>query len=314
MLPDKTKKEFEKKHYGLFGEAGVEICEWTKKCLKGEGACYKNKFYGVNTHRCVQFSPLVAVCNQNCVFCWRPNEEMQKDMESKVEEPEKIVEGLLPIRKKLLMGFKGNPAVSKEVFEEAVNPDHYAISLSGEPTIYPKIISLIDNLCKTARTVFLVTNGSNPEVLENLKPHKNFQLYISCNAPNEEMFLKICRPSKKGAWKRFLGSLDAMSNFRGRRVLRMTFIRGLNDDPKFLPDYQKLIEGSGADFVEVKSFMSIGYSRKRLSYDKMLSFRETQDIAKKLLDGIDYRYEDEQPISRIVLLKNKKSKVNNHFK
>ena len=239
---------------------------------------------------------------------------MYKTLEGEIDSPKEIIEKLIAARNKLIMGFKGNPDVPSDIFKEAIEPDHFAISLSGEPTLYSKIIEMIDYLCKSARSVFLVTNGSSPEILRKLKPHKNFQLYISCNAPNEELFNETCRPSQKDAWKKFLESLDAMREFKGRRVLRMTFIRGLNDDKRFVPDYQELIKKSGADFVEVKSFMSIGYSRKRLAYEKMLSFKEIQDISKRLLEGIDYKYEDEQAISRIVLLKNKGSKVENHFK
>lgn len=313
MLSPKIRKEFEKKSYGLFNHSGIEICEWTRKALKGEGVCYKSKFYNVNTHQCMQFSPTVAHCNQNCLFCWRPNEVMYQILEGKVDSPEEIVEKLLPLRSKLLMGFKGNEKVPREVFGESLVPNHFAISLSGEPTLYPRLIELIDYLCKRARSVFLVTNGSSPETIRKLKPHKNFQLYISCNAPNKELFRKICRPISGKGWETFLKSLDAMKKFKGRRVLRLTFIRGLNDSPELIREYQVLIRRSGADFIEVKSFMSIGYSRRRLPYETMLSFPEVKEIAERLLKGINYRYENEQVISRIVLLKNKNSKVKNWF-
>ncbi|MGC9310195.1 MAG: radical SAM protein, partial [Candidatus Aenigmatarchaeota archaeon] len=218
MLPEKIQKELIKKHYGLFNHSGVEICEWNKKALRGEGACYKEKFYNVHCHRCMQFSPAVAHCNQNCLFCWRPNEVMFKSFvgEEKVDEPEVIVENLIKARKKLLMGFGGNDMVTAEKFKEATEPDHFACSLSGEPTIYPKIIELFDYLCGRARTVFLVTNGTRPEVLRKLKPHKNFQFYLSCNAPNEALYKKICRPAAGTGWKDFLGGLDAMRDFKGR--------------------------------------------------------------------------------------------------
>jgi len=313
MLSSEVKGELEKKSYGIFNHSGVEICEWTKKALRNEGTCYKSKFYNVHTHRCMQFSPTVAHCNQNCLFCWRPNEMMYQRLEGEINSPEEIIEKLVPLRNKLLMGFKGNEKVPREVFREALVPDHFAISLSGEPTLYSMIIDMIDYLCKRARSVFLVTNGSSPEVLRKLKPHKNFQLYISCNAPNEEVFRKICRPISGLAWEKFLESLDAMRDFKGRRVLRLTFIRDMNDSPELVHDYRELIKRSGADFVEVKSFMSIGYSRKRLPYEKMLSFPEVKEIAERLLKGIDYKYENEQVISRIVLLKRKGSRVRNWF-
>jgi tRNA wybutosine-synthesizing protein 1 len=310
-LNESVQKELEKKRYGIYNHSGVEICEWNRKALRGEGDCYKAKFYNAHTSRCMQFSPAVAHCNQNCLFCWRPNEVMCPSLKGVVDDPKEIVENLIEARKKQLMGFGGNSAVPEERFIESLEPDHFAISLSGEPTLYPKIIGLIEFLCKRARSVFLVTNGTRPDILGQLRPHNNFQIYISCNAPNEEIYKEICRPAKGTSWEDFLGGLDAMREFLGRTVLRMTFIRGLNDRSELIPEYQKLIERSGADFIEVKSFMSLGYARKRLEYGKMLYFDEIREIAEKLLEGINYRYEDEHKPSRIVLLKRKDSNKDN---
>ena len=43
------------------------------------------------------------------------------------------------------------------------------------------------------------------------------------------------------------------------RVIRLTLIKGLNDSEAAIPDYAALIERSEADFIEVKSYMALGF-------------------------------------------------------
>jgi len=51
-------------------------------------------------------------------------------------------------QRKLLSGFKGNEKINMEKWKEAQNPDQFAISLIGEPTLYPKLAELILELRK----------------------------------------------------------------------------------------------------------------------------------------------------------------------
>ena len=312
MISENLKRELEKKHYKLFNHSGVQICEWTKKSLRGEGVCYKEKFYGINCHRCMQFSPSVVFCNLRCLFCWCPNELFINKFPEKIDEPEEIVKNLIEQRKKLLSGFGGS-VKNKKKFEESLEPNHFAISLSGEPTLYKKIVELVDYLTERARTVFLVTNGINPDILPKLKKKKNFQLYLSLSAPEKEKFEKICRPTEKNLWDKFNKSLEIINKFKGRRVVRLTLIKGLNDSDEDLKGFLKLIEKGNPDFVEVKSYMSLGYSKKRLGDEKMPDFEEVKKFALKISKKSNYKYEDESKDSRIVLLKNKDSKVINKF-
>ncbi len=312
MLNEKLRKELEKKHYKIFNHSGVQICEWTKRSLRGEGFCYKEKFYGIDCHRCMQFSPSVVFCNLRCLFCWSPNELFRNKIPEEIDKPGEIVEKLIEQRKKLLSGFGGSISDKKKL-KEALEPNHFAISLSGEPTLYPKLIELIDYLTNKGRTVFLVTNGTRPDVLSLLKPKKNFQLYISLNAPNEEKFLEICRPIGENAWNKFNESLEIMHSFKGRRILRLTLIKGLNNSSEDIKGYLKLIEKGNPDFVEVKAFMSLGYSKKRLGDEKMPDFEEIKKFALEISKKSNYKFEDRSENSRIVLLKNKDSKVVNKF-
>jgi tRNA wybutosine-synthesizing protein 1 len=162
MINKDALDDLKHKHYGLFGShSAVEICEWNKKVLRGEGSCYKQKFYNIDCHRCAQITPAVLWCQQNCIYCWRPADYMRDSkMPIKIDEPEQIIEGLFKERIKLLSGFGGYPNIDEKLFEEAKIPSHVAISLAGEATIYPKLPELIKylNKKKEIKTIFLVTN------------------------------------------------------------------------------------------------------------------------------------------------------------
>jgi len=315
-IPEDLARKLRKAHYGVYNHSTVEICHWTKKSLKNEGDCYKKIFYGIDTHRCVQFSPAGMICNMKCIFCWRPAEFMERISMSpdEVDDPEELMEGILRERRRLLSGYPGNPKVDMRKYREALAPNHYAISLSGEPTLYPKLPELIKYLRSRplTRSIFLVTNGVVPEMLERLMNEDALptQLYISMNAPNERLFRAINRPLVRNAWRLWLRSLDLMAEMKTRTVIRFTLIRGLNSDEKYMQQYAELIRRANPHFVEIKSYMHLGYSTRRLKAENMLDHSEIKEYAEKLLRYLpEFSYMDEHPPSRIVVLQNEERKV-----
>ncbi|MEM2121080.1 MAG: 4-demethylwyosine synthase TYW1 [Candidatus Woesearchaeota archaeon] len=300
------KKTLTKQHYGIVGNhSAVKICEWTKKSLLDKDFCYKQKFYGIRSHLCCQMSPALGFCSNKCLFCWRAIEyTLDNKMNFKVDNPEEIIKGCIEAQRKLLSGFGGNPKVNKKKFFEAQEPMHFAISLTGEPTIYPKLDLLIKKLHSLGKTTFLVTNGLYPKALKNLdeKDALPTQLYISLTAPDEKTYFKVDRPVFKDAWKRLNKSLEFMSSVKGktRTVVRMTVIRGIN---MFNPEgYALLLKKANPDFLEVKAYMHVGFSRNRLKIQNMPTHKEVKEFGINIGGLIDYKIVDEKENSRVVLL------------
>ncbi len=315
-LPDHITKSLEKKHYGVYGHSAVQICGWTKKSLTGKGVCYKEKFYGIECHNCMEFSPAVMWCQQNCSFCWRPMEFMKniEINENEVDDFKDIVDNLLIKRRKLLSGFGGHPTVDMKKLKEANDPTHYAISLSGEPTMYPhldKIVEYLKTIPKT-KSIFIVTNAQIPEFFEKLEKNTNAlptQLYISLDSPNEAVFKKVNMSLYKDAWQRLHKSLEIFSKLQTRRLLRFTLIKGVNDLEEQFCGYQKLIEIGKPDFLELKGFVYIGMARKRHTKEQSPTYLEVESYAQKLADYLgNYTYVTSAPNSLICLLKRNDSK------
>lgn len=284
------------KGYQVVGRhSAVKTCFWLKKSLKDEGYCYKQKFYGVSSHRCLQMTPAL-MCNQFCIHCWRPLELLKKF--EGWDEPDFIVEKSIKAQHRLLSGFHGNKKVNKFKLKEAYEPNQAAISLVGEPTLYPKLPELIEEFKRRRFTTFLVTNGTNPDVLELCNPT---QLYISLTAYDESTHLAFNRP-QRSLWDRVLKSLEVMAKSDCRTVMRLTLIKGFNMDKKALGEFSKLIEKAEPKFIEAKAYMHIGYSRYRLKVENMPSHREIKEFAEELAKISGYDVVDESELSRVVLL------------
>jgi len=324
MIPEEVKKVLKKQHYEIVGKhSAVQTCRWTKKSIRDEGVCYKEKFYGIESHRCCQMTPAVMWCPNKCLHCWRAIELTLGDKLESSDSPSEIIDGCIKAQRKLLQGFKILPTTTKKMskanmkkWEEAQEPMQFAISLSGEPTIYNKIGELIEELKKRGKTSFLVTNGLYPEKIKELIDKKQLptQLYVSVNAPNKKLYDEFHRSSKKDAWEKLNETLELFSGLKGTRtVFRMNLVRDLNMSDEHVKEYAELIKKSKPLFVEIKGFMSVGYARERLGYEKMPDDKEMLEFCKKLAKETGLKLLDSHERSRaFVLGKSKKDlKINN---
>jgi tRNA wybutosine-synthesizing protein 1 len=217
---------------------------------------------------------------------------------------------LMAERKKLINGFYGNPKNNKKKLDESLLPAHYAISLSGEPTMYPKLPQLIKYLrsLKATKSIFLVTNGQEPDMLRRLAAEDGLptQIYLSTNAPNKKTFYQINRPRHRDAWERWWESLRLLATLNTRTVLRMTMIKGYNDSYDFAREFAEMMVQGNPHFIELKSYMHIGMSTQRLEQDNMLEMHEIRSFAAKLCAKMhSFQIMDESEVSRVVVLQNK---------
>ncbi len=279
--------------YHLVGGGAVKPCMWLRRSMRGGDQCYKHHFYGISSHRCVQMTPTLQ-CNHLCLHCWRPIDDPQPEKEPM--EPAALLEGILAGQNKFLSGYGGAETTDPARLAEAREPKHVALSLMGEPTLYPYLSELLGLIRRRGMTSFLVSNATHPEVLADLRPT---QLYLSINAPDEEMYRHVCRPAAD-LWPKILESLEGLRDHRCRSVIRMTVARGLNMvRPE---DYARLIAGAEPDFVEVKAYMHLGRSRDRLTREAMPSHAEILDVSRAVGRALSYDLEADVPLSRVALL------------
>jgi tRNA wybutosine-synthesizing protein 1 len=246
----------------------------------------------------MEMTPALIWCTHKCQFCWRPLEYTVCG-EPEADDPEEIIDGCIRARHSLLTGFKGNPNVEKNMWEEAIKPTNAAISLAGEPTLYPKISEIIEEFQKRGITTFLVTNGTRPDRLQTLDTEPT-TLYISLCAPDRKTYLQVNKPLINKGWKRINESLKLMKSFNCRKVLRLTLANGLN--LKHPEKYAKLILKAEPDYIETKGFMHVGEAQDRLPRAAMPTFEEIREFTQRLSTHTNYKLKDYSTQSCVILL------------
>ncbi|MDD3351560.1 MAG: 4-demethylwyosine synthase TYW1 [Candidatus Methanomethylophilaceae archaeon] len=288
----------EKQQYRICGDhAAVKLCHWAKESITGRRHCYKQDFYGIVSHRCLQMTPAINECSHQCSFCWRVQ---GRDYEVKDwMEPKDMLDYLIEQQRMLITGYKGDSRVTPEAFEEASNPDQVAISLAGEPITYPYLSDFFKECHGRGMTTFLVTNGTYPERLEALD-ELPCQLYVTVAAPDRQTYVRACRPKIDDGWERIMKTLELMPSLDTRTVVRHTLVDGINFfDPE---GYARLDMLADPDLIEPKGYVFVGGSRQRLSMSNMPSFESILHFSAELGKLVGMEVLKERGDSRVVLL------------
>jgi tRNA wybutosine-synthesizing protein 1 len=306
VVDEVVKKILKKRGYKLVGEhSAVKLCHWLRERLLRKRPCYKSEFYGIDSHRCMQITPTVDHCNHHCLFCWRHHSSSGIKPEE-ILGPDEIVEGCIEKQRILVTGFKGDNRCDLEEWNEARNPKHVAISLAGEPTLYPKLGELIEACHRRGMTTFLVTNGTMPKVLMELDPLPT-QLYVTIAAPNKEIYKKLCIPTFPKGWELLNETLEILPSLGTRTTIRHTLVQDWNLG--YTDDYIKLDRKADTLFVEPKAYMFVGESRMKMKITNMPSHESIKEFSKKLNEGLGYDLVGERPDSRVVLLTKDRKKL-----
>ena len=181
--------------------------------------------------------------------------------DSLVKSVNRLVGGLSELGPVGMM--KGVPGVVPERLREAMRVRHCALSLVGEPIMYPRINDLLRQLHDRQISSFMVTNAQFPDRIRQLDPVT--QLYVSVDASTRDSLKAIDRPLFRDFWERFLGSLREMRLKQQRTVFRMTLVKGQNmggedENDAELAGYAELVELGCPDFIEIKAVTFCGKS------------------------------------------------------
>lgn len=258
MLSQRQRGQLEKEGYRLVGShSAVKLCRWTKSQLRGRGGCYKHTFYGIASHRCMEGTPSLA-CANKCVFCWRHHKNpVGTSWRWNTDEPDVVFNGMCGEHHQLVKQLKGVVGVHPQRFEDSTTAiRHCALSLVGEPIMYPHLSDLLSRMHAQKISTFLVTNAQFPEQMRALRPVT--QLYVSVDGATAESLKKIDRPLFGDYWDRFLSCLDIMKECPGRTVFRLTLLKQYNMEEA--AQFGRLIVRGSPDFIEIKAVTYSGNS------------------------------------------------------
>ncbi|CAL8069514.1 unnamed protein product [Orchesella dallaii] len=313
MVTPDLRQALTKQGYKIIGtHSGVKLCRWTKSMLRGRGGCYKHTFYGIESHRCMEATPSLA-CANKCVFCWRHHSNpVGTEWKWQMEDPNTILDGMLQNHYKMINEFKGAPGVMQHRLDEGMQARHCALSLVGEPIMYPEINRFVRLLHEKGISTFLVTNAQFPDAIQNLDPVT--QLYVSVDAATKETLKKIDRPLFKDFWERFIDSLKALRDKKQRTVYRLTLVKEFNVTE--IENYAKLVELGNPDFIEIKGVTYCGTSKaSTLTMENVPWHEEVAEFSKNLCSTYlpDYQLACEHEHSNCVLIANKRFLIDNEW-
>ncbi|EDO19401.1 hypothetical protein Kpol_1002p48 [Vanderwaltozyma polyspora DSM 70294] len=315
-----TYKQLTKQGYTIVGShSGVKICRWTKSDLRGTGSCYKQSLFNIVSSRCMEMTPSLA-CSSKCVFCWRHGTNpVSKNWRWETDDPEYILENALQGHYSKIKQMRGVPGVIAERFAKAFKVRHCALSLVGEPIMYPYINKYVELLHEKEISSFLVCNAQHPDALRNMG--KVTQLYVSIDASTKSELKKVDRPLYKDFWERMVECLDILktSQSHQRTVFRLTLVKGFNMGD--ISSYADLVQRGLPCFIEVKGATFAGSSAGNGNpltmqnipfYEECISFVKafTEELNRR---GLGYGIAAEHAHSNCILIASNKFKIEDEW-
>ena len=319
MLTARQRKQLEKEGYKIIGShSAVKLCRWTKHHTRGRGGCYKHTFYGISSMNCMEATPSLA-CANKCVFCWRHHKNpVGTSWKWKTDPADEIVAEAINLHSNLIKQLRGVPGVTEASHRAALNVKHCALSLVGEPIMYPQINELISELHARRISTFLVTNAQFPAAIRTLKPVT--QLYVSVDAGSKETLKKTDRPLFQDFWERYIDSFKSIAEKRQRTVYRLTLVKEYNmtddADERMIQEYVELVKLGQPDFIEIKAVTFCGNNendKDNLTMKNVPWHEEVRRFSLALASKVHGEYEVacEHKHSCSVLIALKNFKVNN---
>ncbi len=161
----------------------------------------------------IDLSPEKKSCNFDCIYC-----ELEKAKKVDIiENPSKVEDVINDV----LAGI------------EKYNFDVITITANGEPTLYPYLDELIDeiNKIKKDKKSLILSNSSNidkPEIQNALK--KLDIVKLSLDSVNPKTFKKIDRPLENIKIENIIKGIKEFSKiYEGELIIEILVVKGIND-------------------------------------------------------------------------------------
>jgi wyosine [tRNA(Phe)-imidazoG37] synthetase (radical SAM superfamily) len=161
----------------------------------------------------IDLSPDEKSCNFDCIYC-----ELEKAKKTDtIKNPPKVKDVINDV----LLGI------------EKYNSDVITITANGEPTLYPYLDELIDeiNKIKKDKKSLILSNSSNidkPEVQKALK--KLDIVKLSLDSVNPKTFKKIDRPLEGIKIENIIKAIKEFSKiYEGDLIIEVLVVKGIND-------------------------------------------------------------------------------------
>ena len=181
----------------------------------------------------VDISPDKKRCNFDCIYCeLEPSKPVME-----YDNPPSVNEILNDIK----------TAVKKYEF------DVLTITSNGEPTLYPYLDKLVDNLSEYKLLIL-----SNSSTIDNQKIQNTLTKFnivkLSLDAVTPEIFKKIDRPHKSINVEKIInGMIEFRKKYKGELIIEILVVKGINDKAEEFKKINEVLKEIKPDRVDIST-------------------------------------------------------------
>ncbi len=184
----------------------------------------------------IDLSPGVKQCNFDCLYC----ELAAAKPTDHIANPPCVEE----IIKELQHALKEHP-----------NIDAVTVTANGEPTLYPDLKRLVEEIEKIKKgfKTLILTNAStitDPKIRDILTHFDIVKLSLDCVTPR--CFKKLDRPLQGISIEKIIeGIRQFHQNFKGQMILEILAVPGLNTTESEIEAFNRVLPTLGADRIDL---------------------------------------------------------------
>jgi wyosine [tRNA(Phe)-imidazoG37] synthetase (radical SAM superfamily) len=211
----------------------------------------------------IDLSPNSKQCNFDCLYC-----ELDKaPTVTKQNESIKVKEYITAV-KKALVKYPETQVIT--------------ITANGEPTLYPYLDDLVDELnkIKENKKILILSNASliNIQKIVNIL-NKIDIVKLSMDCASEECFKKLDRIDKDLNYKDILdGLINFSKNYKYEFVLEVLFVDSINNKEKEIQEIYKLLKILNPSRVDIGTIdRPPAYDVKAIGYSQLLNIANSMN-------------------------------------
>ena len=208
----------------------------------------------------IDLSPEHKSCNFDCLYC----ELKPAKVTDAITNPPLVTSVISEV---------------KEALQEYQNIDVITITANGEPTLYPYLDVLVDELnnIKKDKKLLILSNAStisDLKIQEILKKIDIVKLSLDC--ATAKCFKKIDRPIKNVSIENIINNLVTFRNkFHNTLILEILVVLGVNDKTEEFNALKKVLDKINPDRIDLGTIdRPPAYDVKGVSIEKLKELRE----------------------------------------
>lgn len=231
-------------------------------------------------------------CNFDCLYCELAPQQAIKTQHSSVPV-QTIIEEL------------------KSALTQHPSVDVITLTANGEPTMYPELSTLIDEIdkIKGEKETLILSNSaglSDPNVFDSLL--KLDQVKLSLDAVTPSVFKKIDRPHPDISIEAIIKNIiDFSHQYSGKLFIEILFVKGLNDTFEEVAALNQVLLEIPCTRIDIGTIdRPPAYPVEGISYDKLYGLSQHFDpnlpihiVSRSHIAAVKSRYTEEEILSTL---------------